>query len=123
MTNPDLAKKQELFKKLYSSDATEPALAVGATGTVAVSALYAIVHFLLPSIPDEVLNAAMVLVALIAPIVIGFITRSKVWSPNSVQLVVDEAVKEAIETHKVINSPNLKLIATDDDKDKPPFNE
>lgn len=78
---------------------TEPAVKVGITvGTVAGLAGLALYFF--PNIPEGVIQAGLVLAVFLLPIINGFLTRGKVWSPASVQSLVEEAVKQALEQAK-----------------------
>lgn len=89
---------------------SEPALTVGASTTAITGALYFIVKYLFPQVPDEVLNSVAILVAIAIPFLTSWIIRSRVWSPKSVQDVVDEAVKHALATAQLLKSDQMKMI-------------
>jgi hypothetical protein len=102
---------KDLVNKLSDNPlSTNPALAVGAAGTTFLSALYLILDYAFPKIPDNVLAAIMSIIAVVGPFIISWIIRSKVWSPYSVNKVVDESVKMALETGVVLKQGPLHAI-------------
>lgn len=74
----------------------EPAVAVG-TIVGSVSGLLSVLLYFFPNIPDGTIKTITVIAAFLLPIVSAYFTRGKVWSPNSVKIVVDEAVAAALE--------------------------
>ena len=90
-----MSRRQKLYNEFKESDASshDPALAVGTAGTGLVAALYVIIHFAFPKLPDEVLTAILTALSILLPIIISWIIRSKVWSPASVSALVAEAIK------------------------------
>ncbi len=67
----------------------EPAVALGvSTGTVAAVS-YLILRYI-PGIDSETLNAVFVIIAAVLPLVTSFLIRKEVWSPNSVQKLLDK---------------------------------
>lgn len=113
-----MANQKELFTQLTTdpnttSESKEPALKVGAIVTVVLSASYIIVKQVIPNVPDATIDATFSVLAVIVPLVVAWIIRSKVWSPASVQAVTDEAVKQALETAEILQHGQVKLIATE----------
>lgn len=101
----------ELVKELGKSNSTNPAIDVGLTTTAVTGAIYTILIYVFPQIPDEVVSASFTILAILLPIITSVIIRHKVWSPFSVQQVVDESVKNALETAKQLNEGPFKVIA------------
>lgn len=91
-----------------NNSSTQPALAIGAT-TSTVAGVLSLVLYFFPEIPSSTIQAILVISAFLLPIISAIATRGFVWSPASVQVVVDEAVKRALEATK---KP---------DKEDPPF--
>lgn len=98
----------DLVIELEDSDnsKTEPALLIGTGTTSVIGALYFIVKYLVPNISDELIYACMTILAILLPTVVGFITRNKVWSPRSVQKVVDQSVTNALQMSNLKNKPS-----------------
>jgi hypothetical protein len=101
---------------IANATSTEPALKIGASTTAIVGGIYLILDYFFPSIPDNVLQGIMSIAAIVLPLVVAVVTRSKVWSPNSVQNVVDDSVDKALQTATMLNDNHLKLITTDEVK-------
>lgn len=76
--------------------ATEPALTVGG-GTATVAGVLSLALYFFPDIPNSVIQTLLVISAFGLPIITALFTRGKAWSPASVQEVVDEAVRRALE--------------------------
>lgn len=99
------AKVNQLLYDLENTPkTTQPALATGGSVATIFGAL-AVLQFFFPNIPDNVIKILLVVFAIVAPIVTAILTRNKVWSPASVQAVVEESVRRAQEA---INKPVLK---------------
>lgn len=95
----------------------EPALATGASITT-VAGLSSLVLSLWPNlISDSKLNVILVIVAFFLPIVTAIFTRGKVWSPATVQEVLDVAVEDAIKQRDKDRS--ARLMSTKDKPDPP----
>jgi hypothetical protein len=86
---------QLLFQLDQNNTATQPALVVG-SATATVAGLLAVISLFFPISPD-VTNGILVSAAFLLPFITALITHPKVWSPASVQEVVDLAVKQALE--------------------------
>lgn len=96
----------EDFQKIPDVPSTNPALAIGTSATAALSAVYLIIKYFIPAVPEEVLTAVMTIIAVIAPIVVSWFIRDKVWSPASVQSLVNEVTKQPkplLDNPKVMN--------------------
>jgi hypothetical protein len=91
--------RELMFALDENKQTSEPAVTVGTT-TGTVAGLLAVVLYFFPDIPNGVIQALLVLVAFALPIISALFTRGKVWSPASVQAVVDEAVNRALEAAK-----------------------
>jgi hypothetical protein len=102
---------QKLLNDLNTDNnkATEPAFAIGLSTTTLASMIYVIVQLFFPHFPDEKLNDIALVAALVLPIIAGLVTRNKVWSPASVEAVVEEATAKAFEATGAIK----KLKSTD----------
>lgn len=76
---------------------SEPAVKVGSiTGTVA--GVLALVAYLAPNfLTDKQTTIILIVAAFVLPIVTALFTRGKVWSPASVEELIEEAVTEAKE--------------------------
>jgi len=106
-----MSTRNELVKSLSdNSNSTSPALNTGAAVTTVVGALYLILQYAFPKIPDDIINAGLAVVAIAIPFITSWVIRSKVWAPASVAAVVDESVKTALETAQVLKSPHLMQI-------------
>jgi hypothetical protein len=79
----------------------EPALATGGAITT-VTGVSALALSLWPNlISDAKLNVILVVAAFLLPLITAVFTRGKVWSPATVQEVLDEAVAQALaQQHK-----------------------
>lgn len=92
----DLPKTTSLLRALDKSGTeTEPALKVGVTTGTVAGLLFLLTYFL-PEIPKDTLEVILVITAFVLPIINAIFTRGKVWSPATVQTVVDEAIEEAL---------------------------
>lgn len=93
----DFPKTTPLLRELDKNNKeTDPALKVGAT-TSTVAGVLALIAFLMPELLTErQTTLILTLSAFILPIVTAAFTRGRVWSPASVQTVVDEAIEEAL---------------------------
>jgi len=81
-----------------------PALHIGTWVSVAVG-LYEGFNTLFPNlVPDNIQIVVLVGLAFILPVATSLLIRNKVWSPASVQQVIQEATKEAIDTYKEIQA-------------------
>lgn len=87
----------------------EPALKVGFT-VGSVAGLLSLITYFYPHIPDSVMQGILVASAFLLPIINAVFTRPRVWSPDSVQMVVDEAIKKALaEAEEQRNKAKLRL--------------
>jgi hypothetical protein len=98
---------------------TEPAITTGGKVAAGAGAVYLILRYLLPNVPDDLVNAIVSLLMILMPIITAWAIRHKVWSSYSVHRVNDAAIKQALMTTKVIKSGHLNLIATDEITEKP----
>lgn len=100
--NLEKGKVQDLLNSLDKEKYDqEPALRVGiVTGTVA--GVLSLITYFFPSLPEKQLEAIFAILIFALPIITAIFTRGKVWSPNSVQLVVTESVNNAIEITKLL---------------------
>ena len=94
---------------INSSDpSTEPALKVGSIGTVA-TAVFILINAIWPNaIPDNVQTAITGLAVLLLPLIIAVIIRFKVWSPASVQEVLQiqqQKIAEKADTTQRLKPP------------------
>lgn len=87
--------KHEEFLAYKNKDSKEPALKVGsAVGSVA-GILY-ILGFVFPDfLTEKQTNVILVVSAFLLPIITAIFTRGKVWSPATVEEIIDEAVTES----------------------------
>lgn len=92
---------------------SEPALNTALVTSGTSAALYVILDYWFPSIPDDVITAILVLIAVAAPNIMGAIIRRKVWSPKSVQKAVDLVAEEALEKAKMKPNPNISKWSTE----------
>jgi hypothetical protein len=91
------AKTNQLVYELEKEPkTTQPALAVGST-TATVAGVLTLVLYFFPNIPNTVIQSLLVISAFVLPLITALFTRNKVWSPASVQEVVDEAVRRALD--------------------------
>jgi hypothetical protein len=91
------AKANQLVYEFENSTntSTQPALVVGsATGAIA-GALSLVALFI--NIPEGVTQAILVIAAFLLPLITALFTKNKVWSPASVQQLVEEAVRRALD--------------------------
>lgn len=73
----------------------EPTLKTG-TSTAGVAGVLSLVFFFFPELLSErQTTLILVLAAFVLPLVTALFTRGKVWSPASVQELINEATKEA----------------------------
>lgn len=87
--NKELIKE---YQKIPGVAPTNPALMVGTSTTILITAVYMIFSYFIPGVPEEVIDAVATVAVFIVPIVVSWIIRGKVWSPNSVQEIVREAI-------------------------------
>ena len=76
--------------------ATEPALVVGGKTSVVAGVLSVVLYFF-PNIPSGVIQGILVVSAFALPLIGAYFTRGKVWSPDSVKMIIEEAVRRALE--------------------------
>lgn len=102
-----------------SAPSSEPTLVVGSV-TTSVAGLLSLVLYFFPSIPSNVIQVLLVASAFILPLLTAVFTRGKVWSPDSVRTVVDEAVAAALEqAEKNRTSKIVRTLREIDDSGKP----
>jgi hypothetical protein len=82
--------------KSEESPATEPALTVGSIGTVTAALIVGFTLIFHRQVNEETRNIIYGCVSIIAPLIISWLIRSKVWAPESVKAVVGQAEKEAL---------------------------
>ena len=96
-----------MYQLKNNNVATQPALVTG-SAVATVAGVLAVVSIFIP-IPDGVTQAILVVAAFLLPIITSLFTKGKVWSPASVQEVVNESVKQALEAAGKENvNPTLK---------------
>lgn len=97
MTNPQLPpSKLEEFLNVKNKQDREPALRTGLSiGTVA--GILSLVNFFFPELLNDRQNTLiLVFAAFMLPLVTAIFTRGKVWSPDTVEQIIEEATEEAI---------------------------
>lgn len=111
---PPKNKAQSLLSELNHDavKSTNPALVTGAATTTVVAAATLILQFVFPKLPNDVVIATLTIIAVLVPVIQGFITRKQVWSPASVQTVVEETARRAL-----IATGTLHEIKTQTDDD------
>lgn len=73
---------------------TNPAVNVGGVGTF-LAAVFVLVNTFWPRLMTDTTETAILSVAaILAPVILGFIIRSKVWSPSSVRQVIESVYRE-----------------------------
>jgi hypothetical protein len=86
--------------KSEEKPSTEPAVAVGTISAGIASVLFIALKYVIPGISEDAVNAIILLVGIVLPIIVGWVTRGKVWSDDSVRKVTEEVVARAIENFK-----------------------
>lgn len=93
--------KLELFKSkqntLTKTNKKEPALNTGLNVTAITGILYIVTWIFPDLLPEKVQQAIIVIGALLLPFITALLVRRKVWSPESVQEVLEEGVSAALE--------------------------
>ncbi len=85
----------KVYAVVPNSQSQEPAAKVGAS-VAAVLAIIAIVAEQFPGfLSSQTYAWIFFIAALLSPLVTAFLTRGFVWSPASVQKILNEAIKEA----------------------------
>ncbi len=85
----------KIYAVVPNSQSQEPAAKVGASVT-AFLAIIAIVAEQFPNfLSSQTYSWIFFMAALLGPLVTAFLTRGFVWSPASVQKILNEAIKEA----------------------------
>lgn len=98
----------ELISQFGYKPSKEPALVVGSS-TATVAGLLSLIVYLAPDLlTQKQIVGIAVAVAFVLPIVTAVLTRRKVWSPDSVQKLVEEAVESAIEAKNQLPKPLLE---------------
>ncbi len=96
------SKLEQLVGTPNVSEKKEPALVVGsATAGVAGIIVLILSTFFPKLVTEDVKTTIYGVVAILFPIIAGWITRGKVWSPASVEEVIEEAVKTKPGTTKL----------------------
>ncbi len=85
------APKHSVQTTIPNNKSKEPALAVASTVTVITSATYLILRFF-PQLDEELVSSIFSVLALLIPLITALFTRRLVWSPASVQEIVDEVI-------------------------------
>ncbi len=85
------------MSELPATPEKEPALKVGAT-TSTVAGILSLVALVIPGfISDKQSTIILIISAFALPLITAIFTRGKVWSPASVQELIDHAVADALE--------------------------
>lgn len=86
--------------KIPNSYSAEPALKVG-TWTTLLTAIFFIVNSIFPNLlTTEVQTAIIAIATILIPIIMSIIIRNKVWSPNSVQEILNSSIEKAAQEAK-----------------------
>jgi hypothetical protein len=98
----------ELINQFGPKPSKEPALVVGSS-TATVAGLISLIVFFAPDLlTQQQIVGISVAAAFVLPIITAVLTRRKVWSPDSVQKLVEEAIDSAIEAKNQVPKPLLK---------------
>lgn len=91
-----------LLRNFQSSNNTaeEPSLKVGSLTATVAGALSLITVFFPDLMSEKTITVILVVAAFVLPLITAIFTRGKVWSPASVQALVDAAVADATEKLK-----------------------
>ena len=81
--------------KREDTNSTNPALTTAGATAALIGLVYFVIRQFVPGISDEVLNQWSTALSPIIVILLGFLIRSKVWSPSSVKTVVAQSVINA----------------------------
>lgn len=74
--------------KDQNSEDRQPALRIGiSTGTVA--GILSLILYFFPSLPEELVKIVLIVMVIVVPIISAIFTRRKVWSPSSMNQIVD----------------------------------
>jgi hypothetical protein len=127
MSNPRLADVTPDVPVIPNNGSTNPALTVGVSATAVAGVIVLILNQFFPNlVSDDIEKLIYAVAAILLPIVAAWITRSKVWSPASVQQIVDST---AVETARAVNASVVQAVRQPTVKapvqpiTKPPFNE
>ena len=91
---------------------TNPALNTGLAATF-VTSVFVLINTLWPNLMSDKLEGAILsVVVILAPIIVGWLIRFKVWSPESVRQVIMDAKREGAE--------EVTIRKADDDKPPAP---
>jgi hypothetical protein len=84
---------------------SEPAINYGALVTILVSLVGLVLSYLFPHLSTETKYYITTVIAVLVPLITGLLIRFKVWSPATVQKVIEEITEEASQIKPIPTKP------------------
>lgn len=103
------SKLDNLYQSVGTNPSKEPALAIGGSVTTVAGALSLLAFFAPDLLSEKTIVIILVASAFLLPMITAFATRHFVWSPASVEEVVNEAVNRAEETLRELQNRKRKV--------------